>query len=81
MGFYDRLSAHGFRDWRLKTVVGITVKKATSSEDDIEEEDSENDESTSGTLAGIARQYLMAAGYDLMSLYKTLFSKGITFLL
>ena len=23
----------------------------------------------------------MAAGYDLMSLYKTLFSKGITFLL
>ena len=62
VGFYDRLSAHGFRDWRLKTVVGITVKKATSSEDDIEEEDSENDESTSGTLAGISQAVLNGSG-------------------
>ena len=45
-----------------KTVVGITVKKATSSEDDIEEEDSENDESTSGTLAGISQAVLNGSG-------------------
>jgi len=43
-------------------LVGITVKKATSSEDDIEEEDSENDESTSGTLAGISQAVLNGSG-------------------
>ena len=34
----------------------------TSSEDDIEEEDSENDESTSGTLAGISQAVLNGSG-------------------
>lgn len=63
VGFYDRLSAHSFSNWRLKTVVGITVKKATSPEDDdIEEEDSENDESSTGTLAGISQAVLNGSG-------------------
>ena len=62
VGFYDRLSAHNFSSWRLKTVVGITVKKATSPEDDIEEEDSENDESSTGTLAGISQAVLNGSG-------------------
>lgn len=62
VGFYDRLSAYSFSNWRLKTVVGITVKKATSPEDDIEEEDSENDESSTGTLAGISQAVLNGSG-------------------
>mgnify|MGYP000736086100 CR=1 FL=1 len=64
---------------KLKTVVGITVKKASTSEDDIEEDTSENDESLSGTLAGIAKPYLMVVDYALMSLSKALFNRGITF--
>lgn len=60
--FYDRLSAYSFGNWSLKTVVGITVKKNTPSEDDIEEEDSENDESSSGTLVGISQAVLNGNG-------------------
>ena len=61
VSFYDQLSAHSFNNWRLKTVVGITVKKAAMSEDDIEEEDSENDD-TSGVLAGISQAVLNGSG-------------------
>lgn len=60
--FYDRLSAYNFRNWRLKTVVGITVKRTTTSEDDIGEDDSENNESISGVLAGISQAVLNGNG-------------------
>lgn len=61
--FYDRLSAYSFANWRLKTVVGITVKNATISEDDdIVEETSENNESASSALAGISQAVLNGSG-------------------
>ena len=59
---FDQLSAYSFDNWKLKTVVGITVKKASTSEDDIEEDTSENDESLSGTLAGISQAVLNGSG-------------------
>lgn len=62
VNFYDQLSAYSFDNWKLKTVVGITVKKASTSEDDIEEDTSENDESLSGTLAGISQAVLNGSG-------------------
>lgn len=57
VNFYDQLSAHSFSNWRLKTVVGITVKNATTLEDDIEE-DFENDESVPDSLTGINQAIL-----------------------
>ena len=62
VAFYDQISAHGFSNWKLKTVVGITVKKIAAPEDDIEEENSENDESAAGTLAGISQAVLNGSG-------------------
>lgn len=60
--FYDQLSAYRFSNWSLKTVVGITVKKATTLEDEMEEEDSESGESASSALSGISQAVLNGSG-------------------
>lgn len=62
VNFYDRLSAYNFGNWKLKTVVSITVKKAATQEDDIDEETAENDDTTTGTLAGISQAVLNGSG-------------------
>lgn len=55
--FFDRLSSVTFKNWRLKTVTGITVRKSNISDDDIDSEVSD-DEGESSTLAGINQAVL-----------------------
>lgn len=60
--FYDELSSYKFTNWRLKTIVGITVKKSAILDDDIDEENFKDDESDSGTMTGISQAVLNGRG-------------------
>lgn len=62
VNFFDRISSSPFRNWRLKTITGITVQKDdVLDDDDVDEESSENDEAT-GVLAGISQAVLNGSG-------------------
>lgn len=62
VNFYDKLSAYTFKNWRLKTVTGITVRKATIQEDDDINEETSEDDVTTGALAGISQAVLNGSG-------------------
>lgn len=55
--FFDRLSSATFKNWRLKTVTGITVRKSNISDDDVDSEVAD-DEGGASTLAGINQAVL-----------------------
>ena len=59
--FFDRIAAHKFQYWRLKTITGITVKQGIVDEEDDDEMlvEEGNDDST---LSGISQAVLNGSG-------------------
>lgn len=62
VAFYDQLSVHNFKNWRLKTVTGITVRKSSIVDDDDIDEELTEDEGSAGALAGINQAVLNGSG-------------------
>lgn len=60
--FFDRVSAQAFRNWKLKTITGITVKKSLLLDDDEIDEESNETEEENGALAGISQAVLNGSG-------------------
>lgn len=59
--FFDRIAAHTFKLWQLKTITGITVKRGQVEESEIEEE-YVVDEDDTPTLTGISQAVLNGNG-------------------
>lgn len=59
--FFDKLSNYSFPDWRLKTVTGLTVKKAHDIDEDDNAEITEDD-AGEGVLTGINQAVLNGSG-------------------
>ncbi len=62
VNFFDQLSAYSFDNWSLKTITGITVRKADVQGDDDVDEDSKEDDGGTGALAGISQAVLNGSG-------------------
>lgn len=75
--FYERLMKRTFKQWSLKTITGITVKKVDSSDEEEETElvDDENP-MTDGPLAGINQAALQGQGLQHNEFVKSTLEKG-----
>lgn len=62
VAFFDQLSGYSFRNWRLRTVTGITVKKSNYSDDEESDEEIADEDGVTGTLAGISQAVLNGSG-------------------
>lgn len=62
VAFFDRLAATDFGDWRLSTITGITVRKASLPSDEDEDTEITEDGDSAGTLAGINQAVLNGQG-------------------
>lgn len=62
VAFFDKISAYIFKNWRLQTITGITVRKCEiSGEDDLDEVITEEDD-VAGALTGISQAVLNGKG-------------------
>ena len=62
VNFFDRLSTEAFKNWRLKTVTGITVRKSSLEEDDDVDSEFSDEDGNEGALAGINQAVLNGSG-------------------
>lgn len=60
--FFDKLSLYPFKDWKLKTVTGLTVRKPDILDDDDLDDDTTDDESPAEALAVINQAVLNGSG-------------------
>lgn len=60
--FFDKLSLYPFKDWRLKTVTGLTVRKPDILDDDDLDDETIDDESPAEALAVINQAVLNGSG-------------------
>lgn len=58
ISFFDDFNKEQFKDWRFVTVTKVELKRAETSEDEIDEEDESNDEETLANLRGITSAIL-----------------------
>lgn len=58
ISFFDEFNKEQFKDWRFVTVTKVELKRAETSEDEIDEEDESNDEETLANLRGITSAIL-----------------------
>ncbi len=58
ISFFDEFNKEQFKDWRFVTVTKVELKRAQTSEDEIDEEDESNDEETLANLRGITSAIL-----------------------
>ena len=77
VAFFEQLMAKTFKNWRLKTITGITLKKADTLDDEDETEISDDDNpSSNDTLAGINQAALQGQGLQHNEFVKNTLSKG-----
>lgn len=62
VAFFDQLSSYSFKNWRLRTVTGITVKKPDYSDDEDSDEEITDEDGVTGALAGISQAVLNGSG-------------------
>ena len=60
--FFDQLSNYSFSNWKLKTVTGITVRKAEYSDEEDAGDEISDEEGATGALAGISQAVLNGSG-------------------
>lgn len=60
--FFDRLSDYVFSNWKLKTVTGLTVKRALSRDDEDDDAEITEEDDSEGALTGISQAVLNGSG-------------------
>ena len=79
VSFFDKLMKRAFENWRLKTITGVTLKKADSIDDDDDEESissDDDDTSSNDTLTGINQAALQGQGLQHNEFVKSTLNKG-----
>ena len=76
VAFFDKLSAHIFNAWRLKTITSITVQRGTWADDENEAEEITDDSDPTGTLAGINQAVLNGSGLRSNSFVQSSLEQG-----
>ena len=76
VAFFDKLSAHTFNAWRLKTITSITVQRGTWTDEENDVEEVVDDGDPTGTLAGINQAVLNGSGLRSNSFVQSSLEQG-----